>query len=115
MHVFKYSPREGTKAANMENQVEGNEKEKRSQKLIELSNKNQEEYNQEKIGKKEKVLIEEKPGEYWKGHTSDFYVVNIKSDQNLENKIIEVQITEKKGEELIAKFDKVNSCNQNVI
>ncbi len=44
MHVFKYSPRKGTKAANMSGQIDGNIKEQRSQKLIELSNKNEEEY-----------------------------------------------------------------------
>ena len=39
MHIFKYSPREGTLAAKMTNQIDGNIKEERSQKLIELSNK----------------------------------------------------------------------------
>ena len=36
MHIFKYSPRKGTKAEKMENQVDGNKKEERSKKLIEL-------------------------------------------------------------------------------
>ena len=40
MHIFKYSPRKGTKAENMPNQVDGNIKELRSKKLIELSNIN---------------------------------------------------------------------------
>ena len=34
MHVFKYSPRKGTKAASMPNQIDGNIKEERSKKLI---------------------------------------------------------------------------------
>ena len=37
MHIFKYSPRKGTKAALMKNQVPGDIKEERSKKLIELS------------------------------------------------------------------------------
>ena len=45
IHVFKYSPRQGTKAAVMENQIDGNIKEERSKKLIEMSNKNEAEYN----------------------------------------------------------------------
>ena len=45
MHIFKYSPRKGTKAATMPNQIEGKIKEQRSKKLIELSKQNQEEQN----------------------------------------------------------------------
>ena len=45
MHVFKYSPRHGTKAEKMPNQVDGNIKEERSRKLIELSAKNEKEQN----------------------------------------------------------------------
>ena len=49
MHIFKYSPREGTPAAKMPNQIDGNVKEQRSQKLIELSNQNQDEYDKKYI------------------------------------------------------------------
>ena len=52
MHVFKYSPRKGTKAAVMPNQIVGNIKEERSKRLIELSDKNEMEYNESYIGKK---------------------------------------------------------------
>ena len=45
MHVFKYSKRKGTKAATMKTQIDGNIKEIRSQKLIELSDRNEKEYN----------------------------------------------------------------------
>ena len=51
IHVFKYSPRKGTKAAVMENQVNGNVKEERSNKLLELSDKYEEEFNNASIGK----------------------------------------------------------------
>ena len=51
MHVFQYSPRKGTRAAVMPNQVDGNVKEKRSRKLIELSNENQKRYNEMLVGK----------------------------------------------------------------
>ena len=43
MHIFKYSQRKGTKAAEMPEQISPEEKEKRSKKLIELSDKNEEE------------------------------------------------------------------------
>ena len=58
MHVFQYSPRKGTRAAVMPNQVDGNVKEKRSRKLIELSNENQKRYNEMLVGKEVEVLFE---------------------------------------------------------
>ncbi len=57
MHVFKYSPRKGTKAAVMENQIPGNIKEERSKKLIELSNENEFEYKSKIYRKKSRSII----------------------------------------------------------
>lgn len=91
MHIFKYSPREGTRAAVMPDQIDGNIKEQRSQKLIELSNKNEEEFLKAQIGKKLDVLFEEQEGDYWKGHTSNYLVVK-KDGENLENILQEVKI-----------------------
>ncbi len=92
MHVFKYSPRKGTKAAEMINQIDGNVKEERSKKLLELSNKNQKEYNEELIGKELEILFEEeKNGEYI-GHTNNFIPVHVKSKENLKNQIVNVKI-----------------------
>lgn len=60
IHVFKYSKRENTKAATFPNQVIPEIKEERSKKIIELSNKIQEEYNKKYIGRDVEVLVEEK-------------------------------------------------------
>ena len=59
MHIFKYSPRRGTVAEKMPNQIDGNIKEIRSNKLIELSNENENRHNEEYVGKTVKVLFEE--------------------------------------------------------
>ena len=91
MHVIKYSPRKGTVAAKMKEQIDGNIKEERSKKLIDMSNKNEAEYNSTYIGKKVKVLFEEREGEYMKGHTTHYIMVKFKTDENLENKIVEVE------------------------
>ena len=102
MHVFKYSPREGTKAAIMEDQVDGNRKEIRSNKLIEMSNKNEKDDNEKYLGKKLFVLFEEKDGEYIKGHTTNYKVVKVKTeDIQIENEIKEVEIIGEDGLELI--------------
>ena len=102
MHIFKYSPRKGTKAEKMKNQISGDIKEIRSKKLLELSDKNENEYLDEYIGKEVDVLFEEKEGEYFKGHTSNYIMVKYKTSENLENKIIKVKITDKSNLYLLA-------------
>ena len=92
MHVFKYSPRSGTVAAKMPNQIDGNIKEERSNKLIELSDENEKEYNQKYIGKEVEVLLEEREGEYLNGHTTNYMVVKMKTNENLENTIQKVTV-----------------------
>ncbi len=87
MHIFKYSPRKGTVAAGMKNQIDGKVKEERSQKLIELSNKNQEEYNKKYLGQYMEVLFEEKKNNKWVGYTTNYIKVTYDSTENLENEI----------------------------
>ena len=106
IHVFKYSPRKGTKAAIMKNQVDGNVKEERSNKLLELSDKYEEEFNEACVGKILSVLFEENDGKYIKGHTTNYRTVKIKIDDNkkylnLENEIRNVKINNTKCLELI--------------
>ena len=93
MHIFKYSPRSGTVASQMPNQIDGNIKEERSNKLIALSNFNEEAYNKQYVGKEVEVLLEDREGEYIKGHTKNYMVVKIKTKQELENTIQTVLIT----------------------
>ena len=72
MHIFKYSPRKGTKAEAMENQVPGEIKELRSKILLKLSDDNEKEYLKSYVGKNLEVLFEEREGEYFKGHTGNY-------------------------------------------
>lgn len=90
MHVFKYSSRKGTIAAKNKNQIDGNIKEERSKKLIELSDKNEKEYNESYIGKKVEVLFEEEKQGIYQGHTKNYILVKCKSTKNIENKILTV-------------------------
>ena len=88
MHIFKYSPRKGTKAADMRGQVDGNIKEERSRKLIELSNQNEKEYNKKCIGKEVEVLFEEEKNGIWQGHTKNYILAHLRTGEHLENKIL---------------------------
>ena len=103
MHIFKYSPRKGTKAAVMANQIDGKVKEERSNKLIELSHQNEIKHNEKEIGKELEVLWEEQDGDYIKGHTTNYKVVKIHY-QNIENTITKVEIERLENLELIGKY-----------
>ena len=103
MHVFKYSIREGTVAAKMENQIDGSVKEKRSQELIKLSDKNEEEFVKHNIGKTIEVLFEnQKDNGYIEGHTTNYITVEAKGEQ-LENTIKEVVIEKNQKSILVGK------------
>lgn len=100
MHVFKYSIRNGTKAATMPNQVPGDIKELRSKRLLALSDENELEYIKNYIGKEVKVLFEEKDGEYYKGHTANYIMVKVKSPIDITEQMLTVKIKNVQGLEL---------------
>ncbi len=102
MHVFKYSPRKGTKASVMLNQINGDIKEERSKKLIELSDRNEIEYNNSYIGKNVEVLFEEEKDGMYKGHTQNYIMVYCQSKENLDNKIMDVVCEKAEKEHIIA-------------
>ena len=101
MHVFKYSPRTGTKAAMMKEQIDPKIKETRSKKIIELSNSNEIDYIEKYIGKNVEVLFEKIDGNYIWGHTTNYIKVAVEKDKLLENSICKVKINKRKGNELI--------------
>lgn len=104
MHIFKYSPRKGTKAAVMPNQIDGKLKEERSKKLIELSNENECNYNRNYVGKDIEVLFEERDGKYIKGHTKNYIMVKCETDNDeYINKIVSLNVIDTDKDFLIAK------------
>lgn len=80
-HIFKYSKREGTKAAVMQGQIPEQIKAKRSARLIELGEKNRRAYEESFLGKTVEVLVEEKSDvngkEMWTGHTKELSLIHI--------------------------------------
>ena len=108
MHIFKYSPRKGTKAAQMKQQIDGAKKEERSHKLIELSDENEKSYNKKYVGKTVEVLFEEKKDNYYKGHTKNYLLAylseeNVK-DIKIENQIIKVKCIEGTKEHILVEM-----------
>lgn len=95
-HVFKYSRREGTRAAVMENQVPEPVKTARSNELLALSKERQEAYEARLLGTVQEVLMEEaveRDGEAWMvGHTKEYVKIGRKTSENLVNQIVNVEL-----------------------
>jgi len=98
MHIFKYSPRKGTRAADMENQIDGNVKEERSKKLIKLDLRNEKEFIEKYIETEIPVLFEQKvknEQDLYEGYTHNYIKVIVCSkEKNLIGKIIKVKIND---------------------
>lgn len=101
MHIFKYSQRKGTVAAKMKNQVSPEKKEERSKRLLKLSSDNEKDYLDEYVGKDVRVLFEEQDGEFVKGHTDNYIVVEAKGSEENLNKILTVRVEQSEEEKLV--------------
>ena len=105
MHIFKYSRREGTKAAVMPEQVRDEIKAARSDKLLELNERLHRKYLESLIGNTVDVLFEEKIKingmEYFVGHTMEYVKTGVIADKNLENKIAAVKLKELLNNEIV--------------
>ena len=96
-HIFPYSIREGTKAANMP-QVDGNEKVRRANILNEINLKNQKEFRTSRIGKEDELLCEEifiKDGiEYFTGYTKEYVKVAVLNSDLKTNDIVSGRVVD---------------------
>ncbi len=93
VHVFPFSPREGTKAFNMEGQIEKRVREERARIIIDASQKLHEEYIASFKGKIQDVLFEQKLSDNeFEGHMTNYIRVRVKSDKDLTNKIVKIRL-----------------------
>ena len=92
MHIFQYSKRQGTRAAEMKNQIPEGIKKERSAELIELGERMSEEFRQFYLGRTEEVLFEEAVTidgtSYYVGYTKEYVKVAKESSVALDNQLI---------------------------
>ena len=92
MHVFKYSRRQGTRAAVMDGQIPESVKTKRSDEFISLGREMSKEYRNRFLGKEVSVLVEEKMDmngkTYWTGFTKEYIRIAFESEKELSNQIV---------------------------
>ena len=98
MHIFKYSKRAGTRAAQMDGQLTEGEKSRRSAALVEAERQMSRAYRTSFMGREVEVLFEEQKEidgkAFWIGHTPQYVKVakEAGASQNLGNQIIKGMI-----------------------
>lgn len=100
IHIFPYSIRKGTKAADME-QVDGNIKIRRKNELEKLGEELQDEFKNSLLNKKEEVLIEERTKGFFTGYTRNYVKAEISCDEYTDlklNSVVSAMLVEEKGE-----------------
>ena len=100
-HIFKYSKRQGTKAAKMDGQIPEHEKTRRSNIMLELNRKKMQRYEEGWLGKKVEVLFEEmteRDGKnYVTGHTKEYLRIGVPCEpeqaDRWTNQLKEIELT----------------------
>ena len=99
MHIFKYSPRKGTPAATMENQIDPQMKQFRSEKLLNLSKENFNKFASKFIGEELEVLFEQNiVDNKYEGLTPNYIRVVVDSNEDIRGQILKVKIRDVKNE-----------------
>lgn len=94
VHIFCYSRREGTPAAQMENQVDEQVKTARSKALSKVAAKCAKDFFAAQVGRIENVLFEQQKDGFFEGYTENYTPVKVKAENGLKGEILPVKITE---------------------
>ena len=102
VHVFAYSVRSGTRAANFEAQVPLCIKKQRGQIMLAAVDESRRDFLASQVGRVEEVLFEQQDSEgFWVGHTRNYTPARVKSEENLQAKDLLVELTEHYGKAVI--------------
>lgn len=108
IHVFKYSPRKGTPAAKYENQIDGNIKHNRSERLISLGERLIKQFNAGFIGANLSVLFEEESKNeegFMEGYTTNYIRVKTKESSQIIGQIKNIEIEETVEDYLVGRVN----------
>jgi threonylcarbamoyladenosine tRNA methylthiotransferase MtaB len=92
IHVFTFSPRPGTQAAEMKEQVSSIVKKERSREMLALAEESAGDFRKRFMGRTMPVLWEQKTNNIWSGLSANYIRVYTKSTEDLSNKITEVKL-----------------------
>jgi threonylcarbamoyladenosine tRNA methylthiotransferase MtaB len=94
-HVFPYSKRPGTPAAEMPGQVDDKTKKQRSARMMALGKRSAGRFRSQFLGRTMPVLWEDSSADgLWSGHTANYLRVHAGSDERLSGKMLAVRVVE---------------------
>jgi threonylcarbamoyladenosine tRNA methylthiotransferase MtaB len=98
MHVFRFSPRQGTPAARMRGQIKDDVKKARSQRLLDLNEEHSRHFRQQFIGETVQVLVEQYKHDCWEGLTDNYLRVEVhglpESTRNWQHTLVRAKLTQ---------------------
>lgn len=100
-HIFQYSERKGTKAANMPDKAPSVVKEERSKILMKICEKSQNKFRDQFIGRQMEILFENKKEDMWEGHTTNYIPVRALSENQLAGKICGIKLVERRKDYIL--------------
>ncbi len=103
-HVFAYSKRSGTVAANLPNQVAEVEKSRRARIMAEAARNAEKAFLETQIGLSETVLFEQESDGYFEGYTKNYTRVRVKNTENLTGQILPVKLISAADDYCIGEF-----------
>ena len=98
IHVFAYSPRQGTPAARLPHQISAQVKKQRSQQMLALHKESASNFNQRFLGRTMPVLWENPSAGVCSGLTDNYIKVYTRSSEDLTNKLLPVKLLEIQGD-----------------
>jgi len=96
VHIFPFSPREGTEAMLLENKVDWKTKKEREKVIFKVAENSRKKVMSDFLNKNLNVLVERKRENFWAGYSDNYIPFLISSREDLKNEIISV-----KGEKIV--------------
>lgn len=105
VHIFPYSPKKGTPAADMQPQIINAEKKRRAEILAKVSDEVGRTVRKSFVGKEAEVLVEKKNEcGYWEGFSENYMKVFVKSDKDLSRETVKVCLTDAVERHMFGEF-----------
>jgi threonylcarbamoyladenosine tRNA methylthiotransferase MtaB len=104
IHVFPFSPRKGTSAERMTDQIRPQVKDTRNERMLELAQASLQDYQKRFLGRTEEVLFEQCTDGYFSGYTGTYIKTYVKNESDISNQICSVRLVKVQKEGMVGEI-----------
>jgi threonylcarbamoyladenosine tRNA methylthiotransferase MtaB len=104
IHIFPFSPRKGTSAERMTDQIRPQVKDARSERMLELAQASLQDYHKRFLGRTEEVLFERYTGGYFSGYTGTYIKTYVKNESDISHQICSVRLVKVQKEGMVGEI-----------